>query len=78
MRCAVAAAGVVRKVHFADLTEQGRLIGEVMLADPKGNIANTPMTWGVVVNKKDGLAYVNDFNSGLWTVRIEPKRGAVP
>ena len=61
-----------------DLREQGRLIGEVMLADPKGNIANTPMTWGVVVNKKDGLAYVNDFNSGLWTVRIEPKRGVVP
>jgi hypothetical protein len=61
-----------------DLREQGRLIGEVMLADPKGNIANTPMTWGVVVNKKDGLAYVNDFNSGLWAVRIEPKRGVVP
>ena len=61
-----------------DLKEQGRLIGEVMLADPKGNIPNTPMTWGVVVNKKDGLAYVNDFNSGLWTVKIEPKAPPVP
>jgi len=61
-----------------DLKEQGRLIGEVMLADPKGNIPNTPMTWGVVVNKKDGLAYVNDFNSGLWTVKIEPKTPPVP
>jgi hypothetical protein len=61
-----------------DLKEQGRLIGEVMPADPKGNIPNTPMTWGVVVNKKDGLAYVNDFNSGLWAVRIEPKAPPVP
>ena len=61
-----------------DLLAQGRLIGEVMTADPKGNIANAPMTWGVVVNKKDGLAWVNDFNSGLWAVRIEPKRSIVP
>jgi hypothetical protein len=61
-----------------DLKAQGRLIGETMTADSKGIIANAPMTWGVVVNKKDGLAYVNDFNSGLSVVRIEPKRGAVP
>ncbi|PYP76750.1 MAG: hypothetical protein DMD35_17730 [Gemmatimonadetes bacterium] len=61
-----------------DLEAQGRLIGEVMPADPKGIIPNAPMTWGVVVNKKDGLAYVNDFNSGLWAVRIEPKSGTVP
>jgi hypothetical protein len=61
-----------------DLKEQGRLIGETMTADPKGIIPNAPMTWGVVVNRKDGLAYVNDFNSGLSVVRIEPKSGAVP
>ncbi|MDB4914111.1 MAG: hypothetical protein JWM95_1755 [Gemmatimonadetes bacterium] len=34
--------------------------------------------WGVVVNKKDGLAYVNDFNCGLWAVRIEPKPKQIP
>ena len=61
-----------------DLLAQGRLIGEMMTADAKGNIPNAPMTWGVVVNKKDGLAYVNDFNSGLWAVRIEPKASPVP
>ena len=61
-----------------DLKEQGRLIGETMTADPKGIIANAPMTWGVVVNRKDGLAYVNDFNSGLSVVRIEPKTAVVP
>jgi hypothetical protein len=61
-----------------DLKAQGRLIGETMTADPKGIIPNAPMTWGVVVNRKDGLAYVNDFNSGLWAVRIEPKPAVVP
>jgi hypothetical protein len=61
-----------------DLKQQGRLIGETMTADPKGIIANAPMTWGVVVNRKDGLAYVNDFNSGLSVVRIEPKAPPVP
>jgi hypothetical protein len=29
------------------------------------------MTWGVVV--KNGLAYVNDFNSGLYLVRMGPE-----
>jgi hypothetical protein len=29
------------------------------------------MTWRVVV--KNGLAYVNDFNSGLYLVRMEPE-----
>jgi hypothetical protein len=61
-----------------DLKAQGRMIGEFMPSDPKGHVANVPMTWGVVVNRKNGLAYVNDFNSGLYTVRIEPKKGAVP
>jgi myo-inositol-hexaphosphate 3-phosphohydrolase len=36
-------------------------------------VKNAAMTWGVVVNPKDGLAYVNDDNNGLWIVRIEPK-----
>ena len=57
-----------------DLKAQGRMIGEMMPSDPKGHVPNVPMTWGVVVNRKDGLAYVNDFNSGLWAVRIEPKK----
>jgi len=61
-----------------DLKAQGRMIGEMMPADPKGHIPNVPMTWGVVVNRKDGTAYVNDFNSGLWAVRIEPKKPMTP
>jgi hypothetical protein len=34
------------------------------------------MTWGVVV--KDGLAYVNDMNNGLWIVRMEPRKAEPP
>ena len=61
-----------------DLKAQGREIGEFMPADANGKIPNAPMTWGVVVNPRDGLAYVNDFNSGLWVVKIEPKPTPVP
>jgi hypothetical protein len=43
-----------------------------------GNTANKAQTWGVVVNPKDGLAYVNDFFNGLWIVRIEPRPAVVP
>ena len=56
----------------------GREIVDVHTADAEGKIANAPMTWGVVVNKKDGLAYVNDLNNGLWVVRIEPRQQITP
>jgi hypothetical protein len=61
-----------------DLKAQGREIGEFIPSDPKGKTPNAPMTWGVVVNRRNGLAYVNDMNSGLWAVRIEPKAAPVP
>ena len=61
-----------------DLKAQGREIAEFMPGDPNAKVPNSAMTWGVVVNKKDGLAYVNDFNSGLWALRIEPKPKPVP
>jgi hypothetical protein len=55
-----------------DLRAQAREIANVEPSDAGGFIPNTPMTWGVVV--KNGLAYVNDFNTGLFIVRLEPKR----
>ena len=61
-----------------DLKAQGREIGSFMPGDPGAKVPNSPMTWGVVVNKKDGLAYVNDFNSGLWALRLEPRPKPVP
>ena len=59
-----------------DLRAQGREIGHLNTADMDGRERNTAMTWGVVV--RDGLAYVNDLNNGLWIVRIEPKSSVVP
>lgn len=59
-----------------DLRAQGREIGHLNTADMDGRTRNTAMTWGVVV--RDGLAYVNDMNNGLWIVRIEPKTSVVP
>lgn len=61
-----------------DLRAQGREIGHLNTADMDGHVKNAAMTWGVVVNPKDGLAYVNDDNNGLWVVRIEPKSKVVP
>jgi hypothetical protein len=39
---------------------------------------NVAFTWGAVVNPSDGLAYVSDFNNGLWVVRVEERAGVVP
>ena len=55
-----------------DLKAQGRTIVELMPFDAKGVVPNKVMTWGAVV--KNGLVYVNDMVSGLWVVRIEPRR----
>jgi hypothetical protein len=54
-----------------DLRAQGREIASLAPSDPNGFVPNSPMTWGVVV--KNGLAYVNDFNSGLYLVRMGPE-----
>ena len=61
-----------------DLRAQGREIGHLNTADMEGLVKNSAMTWGVVVNPRDGLAYVNDDNNGLWIVRIEPRPKIVP
>ncbi len=55
-----------------DLRAQGREMVHVNTADMTGRVQNSAMTWGVVV--RDGLAYVNDDNNGLWIIRMEPRR----
>lgn len=60
-----------------DLRAQGREIASLNTADLQGNTPNAAFTWGVVVNPKDGLAYVNDFNNGLWVIRVNPKPSAI-
>jgi hypothetical protein len=59
-----------------DLRAQGREIGHFNTADMDGHVKNTAMTWGVVV--RDGLAWVNDNNNGLWVIRIVPKTPVIP
>jgi hypothetical protein len=60
-----------------DLRAQGREIASLNTADLEGNTPNAAFTWGVVVNPRDGLAYVNDFNNGLWVIRVNPKPRAI-
>jgi hypothetical protein len=55
-----------------DLAAQGRTLVEHMPGDANGVVPHKAMTWGAVV--KDGLIYVNDMLSGLWILRIEPRR----
>lgn len=59
-----------------DLRAQGREIASLSTADMDGNVKNSAQTWGVVV--KNNLAYVNDFNNGLWVIKIEPRTQVVP
>jgi hypothetical protein len=54
-----------------DLRAQQREIAHVNPVSPNGFIPNFAMTWGVVV--KNGIAYVNDFNSGLYIVKLGGK-----
>jgi hypothetical protein len=60
---------------FGDLGAQEREMVHVHTGDMDGHVPNDPMTWGVVV--RDGLAYVNDNHSGLWIIRMLPKREPV-
>ncbi len=61
-----------------DLRAQRREIAALSTADMGGYVQNAAFTWGVVVNPKDGLAYVNDFNNGLWVVRVNSKESKEP
>lgn len=59
-----------------DLLRQGREVSHVVTADAQGVIPNAPNAWGAFY--RDGLIYVNDINTGLWIVKLEPKSELVP
>ncbi|MBC7896752.1 MAG: Ig-like domain-containing protein [Cytophagaceae bacterium] len=59
-----------------DLRAQAREIGHVNTADMDGKVQNASRVWGVIY--KNGLAYINDNQNGLWIVRMEPKPSVVP
>ena len=57
-----------------DLYRQGREIGWFPTGTPDGHVANSPMAWGPQPFK--GHVFVSDLNSGLWVVRLVPKKKA--
>ncbi|MEO7967107.1 MAG: hypothetical protein ABIT38_24675, partial [Gemmatimonadaceae bacterium] len=59
-----------------DLQKPGREIAHYQPQSPQEKVPNATMTWGVVV--KNNLAFVNDMNSGLWIIKLEPKPSVVP
>ena len=59
-----------------DLYKQGREMAWFPTGTPDGNVVNSPMAWGPQPFK--GHVFVSDLNSGLWVVRIEPKKKVTP
>lgn len=57
---------------MGSLAEQGREIAVFKAFDPSGFVANAPMTWGPQPYK--GRVFFSDFNSGLWSVKLEPRK----
>jgi len=57
---------------MGDLRKQGREIGWFMPTDPKGYVPNAAFTWGPQPHK--GHIFFSDWNSGLWSVKMEEKR----
>jgi hypothetical protein len=57
---------------MGDLYKQGREIAWFLPSDPKGRIANAPMTWGPQPHK--GHVFFTDWNSGLWSVKVGVKQ----
>ena len=58
-----------------DLLRQGREISWILTADSMGVRPRATFAWGAVV--KNGKIYVPDINSGLWILKLEPKREPV-
>ncbi len=59
-----------------DLLREGREMSWMLTADSTGAQPHTPFAWGAVV--RDGNIFVPDINSGLWILRLEPKRDVTP
>lgn len=57
---------------MGDLRAQGREIAWIVPNDPNGYTANSPFTWGAQLYK--GHVFYSDFNSGLWSAKLEPEK----
>ena len=56
---------------MGDLANQGREIAVFKTYDPQGYTANAPMVMNAQPYK--GHIFLTDFNSGLWSVKLQPK-----
>jgi len=56
---------------MGDLRAQGREIAVFKPFDPDGYVSNAPFVWGGFTHK--GHLFLSDFNSGLWSVKLEPE-----
>jgi hypothetical protein len=56
---------------MGNLATQGREIAVFKPHDPAGYIANAPMVWSAMPFK--GEVFFSDWNSGMWTVRLQPR-----
>lgn len=68
--------GGVRMVDISgplmgNLYTQGREIAVFKAHDPVGYIPNSPGAWSVMPHK--GRIFFSDINSGLWSIRLQPK-----
>ncbi len=57
---------------MGDLHKQGREIAVFKSNDPTGHIANAPMVWSGMPFK--GKIFFSDFNSGMWSIELEPRQ----
>ena len=59
-----------------NLYHQGREIAVYKSYDPDGFVANAPFTWGPQMHK--GNLFFSEYFSGMWTVKLQPRRTLVP
>jgi hypothetical protein len=59
-----------------DLLRQGREVSWLPTADARGVKPRATFAWGAVVHQ--GKILVPDINSGLWVLRLEPRKEAIP
>ncbi len=59
-----------------NLYHQGREIAVYKAYDPDGFVANAPFTWGPQMHK--GNLFFSEYFSGMWTVKLQPRRTLVP
>ncbi len=60
---------------MGNLYTQGREIAVYKPFDPVGYVPNSPMVWSAMPFK--GHIFFSDTNSGLWSVKLEPKQRPV-